>query len=52
MLGGLGGEGHQRVETTIARSFKQYASCCLVLDEKKERMKLNEHMIIKSKTMN
>jgi hypothetical protein len=52
MLGGLGEDGHQRIEASIARALKQNSSCCLVLNQKEERMKLNIDMVVKGKTMN
>jgi hypothetical protein len=52
MLGRHTGCGHQGIEATIAGTPKQNASSCLVLDHKKERMELNENMIIKSESMN
>jgi hypothetical protein len=51
MLGGLTGDGHQGIEAFIARTSKQNASGCLVLDHKKERMKLNKDLIIKGKSV-
>jgi hypothetical protein len=51
MLGGRGGDGHQGIKTSIARTSKQSSAGCLVLDQKIEWMKLNKGMIIKSKSM-
>jgi hypothetical protein len=51
MLGGRRCGGHQGIETSMARTFKQSSTCCSVLDQKIERMKLNKGMIIKSKTV-
>jgi hypothetical protein len=52
MLGGFTRCGHQGVETSIAGAFKQGSSCCLILDQKEERMKLNKDVIIKGKLVN
>ena len=51
MLGGLIGDGHQGIETSIARASKQDSVGCLVLDQKEERMKFNEDTIIIGKAM-
>jgi hypothetical protein len=52
MLGGIIRYGHQRIKTSIAGALKQNSSCCLVLDQKEEMMKLNKDMIVKSKLVN
>jgi hypothetical protein len=52
LLGRPSGEWNQWVETSIAWTLKQNAPGGLILDKEEKRMKLNENIIIKSKSMN
>jgi hypothetical protein len=51
-LSKLGCRGWKGIEATLTRSVQQHLLCFSVLNKKEVRMKLNERVIIKSKTMN
>jgi hypothetical protein len=46
VLVGSGGEGHGRVKGAITRNSKHDLLCGLILDQKEERVKLNESIVI------